>query len=181
MQTRPSLPVILTAVPAFPHRALTHFRRRRTEKIATSAITRMYAEKLRGAKGLVSICAFAEQRYARPRVAWSYPVNVGMRIASPLKPSVILPATPQRVPSLVAMVVAAHVGECESQGEPEETSMLCSFVHLGERDHSGKKRGCILAPVAAALYRCAIERACTNLCGWHEVRCFFGCASRDRR
>jgi len=61
MQTRSPLPVILTAMSAFPHRALTHCRRRRTEKIATSAITRMYAEKLGAAMELVSIIAFAEQ------------------------------------------------------------------------------------------------------------------------
>jgi hypothetical protein len=68
----PPPPVILTAVSAFQRRASAHFLRRlRTGKIATSVITRVYAEKAEQRNGSVRLCeaqqlwgamrAFAEQ------------------------------------------------------------------------------------------------------------------------
>src|ERR1700730_15744930 len=66
--------VILTAVSAFQCRASADFlRRHRTGKIATSVITRLYAEKAAQRNGSVrlceaqlwgAMCAFAEQRSA---------------------------------------------------------------------------------------------------------------------
>ena len=45
MRVHPPQPVILTAISTFQRRAPTHFYQRpQTEKIATSVITRMYAE-----------------------------------------------------------------------------------------------------------------------------------------
>jgi len=64
-------PVILTAMSAFQRHASAHFLRRpRTGKIATSVITRLYAEKAAQRNGSVrlceaqlwgAMCAFAEQ------------------------------------------------------------------------------------------------------------------------
>jgi hypothetical protein len=71
----------------------------------------------------------------------------------------IVPASPQRAPSLIRMVAATHVGECEPQGESEELPASLPFAsHLPvifeERDRKGNERGCILAPVAGSLYWC---------------------------
>src|SRR5258705_13391977 len=57
MRARPPPPVILTAVSEFQRRASAHFLRRlRTGKIATSVITRVYAEKAAQRNGSVRLC-----------------------------------------------------------------------------------------------------------------------------
>src|SRR6266481_7043352 len=57
MRAPPPPPVILTAVSAFQRRASAHFLRRpRTGKIATSVITRLYAEKAAQRNGSVRLC-----------------------------------------------------------------------------------------------------------------------------
>src|SRR5258706_8608177 len=75
MRAPPPPPVILTAMSAFQRHASAHFRRRpRTGKIATSVITRLYAEKAAQRNGSVRLCeaqlwgamrAFAELHAAR--------------------------------------------------------------------------------------------------------------------
>ena len=71
MRVPPPPPIIFTAVSAFQRRMSEHFlRRRRTGKIATSAITRVYAETAAHRNGSVrpneaqlpeAASAFAEQ------------------------------------------------------------------------------------------------------------------------
>jgi hypothetical protein len=57
MRAPPPPPIILTAVSAFQRRASAHFLRRpRTGKIATSVITRLYAEKAAQRNGSVRLC-----------------------------------------------------------------------------------------------------------------------------
>ncbi len=61
MRAPPPPPAILTAVSAFQRRASAHFHRRsRKRKIATSAITRVYAEKASQRNGSVRLAQLWE-------------------------------------------------------------------------------------------------------------------------
>src|SRR6266436_2817561 len=68
MRAPPPPPVILTAVSAFQRRASAHFLRRpRTGKIATSAITRLYAEKAAQRNGSVGANTMVGGRFGMKR------------------------------------------------------------------------------------------------------------------
>jgi hypothetical protein len=117
MRALPPPRVILTAVPAFERRASAHFLRRpRTEKIATSAITRLYAEKTVQRNGSV--------RYGRrsSRESRAHPLNSDLRAVlffncNARGPCEIFPSTPARLRLFDCRTPRAHQGwTCDKPG-----------------------------------------------------------------